>query len=155
MEFKGVGNVVFCSTYNHWRQRMKSWKENWTIAGQCPVSAYTFCMTVCFFLYIGLLGMTQPTRKLQVALRLILRVSGTDSLMSPQKDTKVNLLLNFCGRAECTRREINLCCKWDWNSGPFDLQSSAFTNRPPSKWQALPRKRWAVPKGWFLQTACN
>ena len=30
------------------------------------------------------------------------------------------------------RREINLCCKWDWNSGPFDLQSSALTNRLPA-----------------------
>ena len=29
---------------------------------------------------------------------------GTDSLMSPPKDTKVNLLLNFWGRAECTRK---------------------------------------------------
>ena len=30
------------------------------------------------------------------------------------------------------RREINLCCKWDWNPGPFDPQSSALTNRPPA-----------------------
>ena len=28
--------------------------------------------------------------------------------------------------------KINLCCKWDWNPGPFDPQSSALTNRPPS-----------------------
>ena len=27
-------------------------------------------------------------------------------------------------------REINLCCKWGWNSTPCDLQSSALTNRP-------------------------
>ena len=49
-----------------------------------------------FFMYIGLLEMTQLTRKLPIALRLILRgFPGTDGLMSPLKDTKVNLLLNF------------------------------------------------------------
>ena len=36
------------------------------------------------FLYIGLLEMTQLTRKLPIALRLILRgFPGTDGLMSP------------------------------------------------------------------------
>ena len=29
---------------------------------------------------------------------------GVDGLMSPPKDTKVNLLLNFWGRAECTQK---------------------------------------------------
>ena len=47
----------------------------------------------------------QLTKKLPIALRLILRgFPGTDGLMSPPKDTKVNLLLNFCGRAECTQK---------------------------------------------------
>ena len=63
---------------------------------------------------------------------------GTHGLMSPPKDTKVNLLLNFWGRVECTRREINLCCKWDWNPGPFDPQSSALTNKPLSTPQVFP-----------------
>ena len=40
---------------------------------------------------------------LPIALRLILRgFPGTDGLMSPPKDTKVNFLFNFRGRAECT-----------------------------------------------------
>ena len=49
--------------------------------------------------------MTQLTRKLPIALRLIFKgFPGTNSLMSPPKDTKVNLLLNFWGRAECTQK---------------------------------------------------
>ena len=67
-----------------------------------------------FFLYIGLLEMTR-----------------TDGLMSSPKDTKVNLLLNFWGRAECTRKRN----KSQLQVGlelyrPFDPQSSALTNRP-------------------------
>ena len=49
--------------------------------------------------------------------------------MSPHKDTKANLLLNFWGSAECTWREINLCFKWDWNPGHFNFLSIALTNR--------------------------
>ena len=55
--------------------------------------------------------MTQLTRKLPIALRLILRgFPGTNSLMSPPKDTKVNLL-NFWGRAECTQQRNKSICK--------------------------------------------
>ena len=54
-----------------------------------------------FFLYIGLLGMTQLTRKLQLALRLILRGSRDRRLNVP---SEANLLLNFWGRAECTQK---------------------------------------------------
>ena len=58
-------------------------------------------------MYVGLLGKTQLTRKLPIALRLILR--GADGLMSPLKDMKVNLLLNFWSRVECTwKKNISL-----------------------------------------------
>ena len=58
--------------------------------------------------------------------------------MSPLKDTKVNLLgvgLSAPGR------EIYLFCKWNWNSRPFNPQSSALTNRPDAP-PPLEREDW-------------
>ena len=50
------------------------------------------------------------------------KILGTDSLMSPLKDTKENLTLRFLGTGlSALRREINVCCKWDWNDGPLKL----------------------------------
>ena len=47
--------------------------------------------------------MTQLTRKLPIALRLILRgFPGTDGLMSPPKDTKVNYVTLTVHKRMCT-----------------------------------------------------
>ena len=60
-------------------------------------------------------SMTQLTRKLPIALRLVFKgFPRTDGLMSPLKDTKANLLLNFWGRAEralCIVVKLNFVCK--------------------------------------------
>ena len=61
--------------------------------GPCP--QIHLAVASVFFFYVCLLGMTQLTRTTLIAL---------GGLMSPPKDTKVNLLLNFWGRAECTQK---------------------------------------------------
>ena len=79
-----------------------------------------------FCYVVGLLGMTQLTRNLPIALRLILRGFPLEEDMKQTFSSIFGLHLSE------PRKEINLCCKWDWNPGPFDLQSSTLTNRPPS-----------------------
>ena len=67
--------------------------------------------------------------KFPIALKLILR---TDGLMSPLKGAKKIFYLIFEIGLSAPKEEINLCCKWDWNPGSFDPQSSALTNKPPA-----------------------
>ena len=88
-------------------------------------------------MYVGLLGMTRLTRKLPIALTQanFKGFPGTDSLMSPPKDTKVNLLLNFWGRAECTWKRNKSLLQVGLEPRPFDPQSSALTNRPDATHQ--------------------
>ena len=82
----------------------------------------------CFF--VCLPGMTKLMMKLPIALRLILR--GWDrGLNVPSEEHEGKPTLFRVGLSE-PGREINLCYKWNWNPGPFDPQSSALTNRPPS-----------------------
>ena len=54
---------------------------------------------------------------------------GTDSLMSPPKDTRVNLILNFYGVGlSALGREINLCCKFT-TTQLLDLKQKALQIR--------------------------
>ena len=96
--------------------------DEYRLLGHYPLEN---CFSGCCLCFIDL--MLWVIFYLGWPMQLTKKSPRNDGLTSPFKDMKENLLLNFRDR-----RKIILFCKWDWNPGPFNPQSSALTNGPPA-----------------------